>query len=170
MRMSNRRIFSILTLLLLLPVAAASVTRSNLLGKLLDPPMSITVDLSERKLFVYKDGELTETYNVAIGRADYPTPTGTFQSGKIEWGPRWVPPNSDWARDELPREAGDPENPMQGVKIYFQYPDYYIHGTNAPGSIGSAASHGCLRMTVGDAMALANEIEDYGTVTIVIQE
>lgn len=51
---------------------------------------------------------------------------------------------------------------MQGVKIYFKAPDYYIHGTNNPGSIGSAASHGCLRMTEGDAKALARRIQKAG--------
>jgi lipoprotein-anchoring transpeptidase ErfK/SrfK len=51
---------------------------------------------------------------------------------------------------------------MQGVKIYFRAPDYYIHGTNNPGSIGSAASHGCLRMTEGDAKALARRIQKAG--------
>jgi len=170
MRMSNRRIVSILMMLVLVPMVAAVANREHVLGRFLDPPMSITVDLSERQLMVYKNGELTETYGVAVGRDDFPTPTGSFQTGKIEWGPRWVPPKSDWARDEIPREAGDPENPMQGVKIYFQYPDYYIHGTNAPGSIGTAASHGCLRMNVGDAMALASEIEQYGSVPMTIQQ
>jgi len=167
MRMSNRRTVVLLILLVLVPFVAAV---PNLLSAFQDPPMSITVDLSDRELIVYEDGEVTQTYSVAIGRADYPTPTGVFQSGKIEWGPRWVPPKAEWARNEIPREAGDPENPMQGVKIYFQYPDYFIHGTNAPSSIGTAASHGCLRMDVGDAMALANQIEEHGSVTITIQE
>jgi lipoprotein-anchoring transpeptidase ErfK/SrfK len=51
---------------------------------------------------------------------------------------------------------------MQGVKIYFKAPYYFIHGTNDPGSIGEAASHGCIRMTAEDAMALAHRIEDAG--------
>lgn len=169
MRMSNHRIVSILMLLVLLPIVAA-VTRSNVMARFMDPPMTLTVDLSERVLRVHENGEVVQTYGVAIGTAEYPTPTGTFQTGKIEWGPGWVPPKAEWARDEVPRAPGDPENPMQGVKIYFQYPDYFIHGTNSPGSIGTAASHGCLRMQVGDAMALANEIERYGSVPLTIQE
>ena len=51
---------------------------------------------------------------------------------------------------------------MQGVKIYFRAPYYYIHGTNNPGSIGEAASHGCIRMTEEDAVALARRIERAG--------
>jgi lipoprotein-anchoring transpeptidase ErfK/SrfK len=51
---------------------------------------------------------------------------------------------------------------MRGVKIFFRAPDYFIHGTNAPGSIGEAASHGCIRMTEADATNLARRIERAG--------
>jgi lipoprotein-anchoring transpeptidase ErfK/SrfK len=51
---------------------------------------------------------------------------------------------------------------MQGVKIYFREPWYFIHGTNNPGSIGEAASHGCIRMTEGDAVAVGHWIEKMG--------
>jgi lipoprotein-anchoring transpeptidase ErfK/SrfK len=66
---------------------------------------------------------------------------------------------------------GASANPMQGVKIYFQAPDYFIHGTNDPESIGEAASHGCIRMTADDAMDLARRIERAGgSVRLVIRE
>ena len=58
----------------------------------------------------------------------------------------------DWARDLDYQPPGAPANPMQGVKIYFQAPYYFIHGTNDPESIGEAASHGCIRMTARDAV------------------
>jgi lipoprotein-anchoring transpeptidase ErfK/SrfK len=51
---------------------------------------------------------------------------------------------------------------MQGVKIYFREPWYYIHGTNDPGSIGTAASRGCLRMRASEAKELARLIERSG--------
>jgi len=51
---------------------------------------------------------------------------------------------------------------MQGVKIYFRAPYYFIHGTNNPGSIGEAASHGCIRMVPDDARELARRIERAG--------
>ena len=68
-----------------------------------------------------------------------------------------------------PREGGDPRNPMQGVKIYFREPWYFIHGTNKPGSIGSAASHGCLRMRTKDAKALARMISKHRSVVLIIE-
>jgi lipoprotein-anchoring transpeptidase ErfK/SrfK len=128
-----------------------------------DPdPLELSVDLSERRLYVRRGGEVVETYQVAVGRAGHPTPTGTFRTGRIEWNPRWVPPPREWARKLKPRAPGDPRNPMQGVKIYFREPWYYIHGTNDPASIGTAASRGCLRMRSADAKELARLIERSG--------
>jgi murein L,D-transpeptidase YcbB/YkuD len=54
---------------------------------------------------------------------------------------------------------------MQGVKIYFREPAYFIHGTNDPESIGSAASHGCVRMETSQAMALARRLMEHGGAT-----
>lgn len=133
-------------------------------------PLELRVDLSERRLEVRRGGELVESYGVAVGRPGHPTPTGTFTTGRIEWNPRWVPPPREWARKLKPRAGGDPRNPMQGVKIYFREPWYFIHGTNNPESIGSAASHGCLRMRTAEAKALARLIErNGGTATLVIR-
>ncbi|HEX7118321.1 MAG TPA: L,D-transpeptidase [Longimicrobiales bacterium] len=134
------------------------------------PGMRLKVDLSERKLYVIEDGETVQTYSIAVGTPNHPTPTGTFRTGRIVWNPSWNPPNSEWARGEKPRAPGDPKNPMRGVKIYFREPSYYIHGTNDPESIGTAASHGCIRMTEGDATALARRIENAGgSVPLVIE-
>lgn len=124
--------------------------------------VELRVDLSERKLYVVEGGDVVKTYGVAIGRRDHPTPTGSYRTGRIVWNPAWVPPPREWARNMKAREPGDPRNPMQGVKIYFREPWYYIHGTNDPGSIGSAASRGCLRMRTADAKALARLIQDSG--------
>ena len=127
-----------------------------------DPPMRLVVSLSARTLKVVEHGEVVRTYGVAVGRPRYPTPTGSFRTGFIDYNPRWKPPPSDWARNLKPREPGDPRNPIQGVKIFFREPYYYIHGTNDPESIGDAASHGCIRMETGDALALARRIERAG--------
>jgi lipoprotein-anchoring transpeptidase ErfK/SrfK len=130
----------------------------------------LAVDLSERRLYVLEGGEVVKTYPVAVGRRSNPTPTGTFRTGRIEWDPDWTPPPREWAKGLKPRKAGDPRNPMQGVKIYFREPWYYIHGTNDPGSIGTAASRGCVRMRPADAIALAHRIENSGgSVPLVIR-
>ena len=71
------------------------------------------------------------------------------------WNPSWRPPPSEWARDKKYEEPGSPGNPMGRVKIFFQEPDYYIHGTGLAGSLGRARSHGCIRMRNIDAVELA---------------
>ena len=120
-----------------------------------DAALRMVIDISERKLYVEEDGSRTQSYNVAVGTDNHPTPRGSFSVRRIIWNPRWVPPNSAWAKGEKPREPGDPKNPMGRVKIFFREPDFYIHGTNAESSIGTAASHGCVRMLNGDVIELA---------------
>jgi lipoprotein-anchoring transpeptidase ErfK/SrfK len=131
---------------------------------------SLRVDLSERELHVIENGEVVRTYGIAVGTRRHPTPAGRYRTGRIQWNPRWVPPPREWARGLKPREGGDPRNPMQGVKIYFREPWYFIHGTNDPASIGTAASHGCIRMRTEDAKELARMISDYGSLSLLIQQ
>lgn len=102
--------------------------------------------LADRKLHVTMGNGETRTYDVAIGTKAYPTPTGSFTISRIIWNPGWVPPNSKWARGKRARGPQDPGNPMKVAKIFFKQPDYYIHGTGHVESLGTAASHGCLRM------------------------
>ena len=124
--------------------------------------LSIRVDLSARELSVIEDGAVTDVYPVAIGKPSYPTPTGAFKIRRIIWNPRWVPPDSEWARNKQPREPGDPANPMGKVKIFFSEPDYYIHGTHETDSLGQAESHGCLRMRNSDVLTLARRVMNAG--------
>jgi lipoprotein-anchoring transpeptidase ErfK/SrfK len=127
-----------------------------------DPPIRLEVSLSDRAMRIIQHGDAVKTYDVAVGRPSHPTPTGRFRTGQIVWNPSWRPPDEEWARDLVRQPPGAKANPMQGVKIYFQAPDYYIHGTNDPDSIGEAASHGCIRMTVADATDLARRIRRTG--------
>jgi lipoprotein-anchoring transpeptidase ErfK/SrfK len=132
------------------------------LGRSTDGPITLEVSLSTRELRVIEGDSTVATYGVAVGRPSNPTPTGTFETGEIVWNPSWTPPPSNWAANKKYQPPGAASNPMQAVKIYFQAPYYFIHGTNDPGSIGEAASHGCIRMTADDASALAHRIEDAG--------
>jgi lipoprotein-anchoring transpeptidase ErfK/SrfK len=120
----------------------------------------MVIDISERKLHVEADGSRIKSYNVAVGTAGHPTPRGSFSVSRLIWNPRWVPPDSEWAKGEKVREPGDPKNPMGRVKIFFKEPTYYIHGTNAESSIGSAASHGCVRMLNDEVIDLARLLID----------
>ena len=125
-------------------------------------PFSITVDLSDRMLYVARGGETVREYRVAVGQSRHPTPTGSFRVGRLIWNPRWVPPDAEWAREKRAREPGDPRNPMGRVKIFFRAPDYYIHGTRETDSLGQAESHGCVRMRNADVIELARLVMENG--------
>ncbi|HVT43590.1 MAG TPA: L,D-transpeptidase [Thermoanaerobaculia bacterium] len=125
-------------------------------------PLRIEVRLSERSLDVFLDDERIKAYVVAIGKPDHPTPRGEFKIAHLVWNPRWVPPNSRWARNKKPTPPGHPDNPMKVVKLFFKEPDYYIHGTDADDSLGQEASHGCIRMAQGDVEELGKLAMEHG--------
>jgi L,D-transpeptidase ErfK/SrfK len=116
--------------------------------------LSITVDLSDRVLYVLDGERVVRRYPVAVGAADYPTPRGSFRISRMIWNPSWRPPASGWARSRKPEAPGAPGNPMGRIKIFFREPDFYIHGTGTPSSLGRAASHGCIRLRNVDAAEL----------------
>lgn len=155
------RLLPIFAGLLLVPQAGLSA--DPLPGPTNDvAPVRLEVDLSERTLYVYHAGELMNTFEVAVGEPEHPTPQGDFSIDRIEWNPDWVPPNEEWAEDKEKQAPDDPDNPMRGAKLFFNYPDYYIHGTDAPHTLGEAESHGCIRMRVGDVMELAEFVQEHG--------
>jgi lipoprotein-anchoring transpeptidase ErfK/SrfK len=118
---------------------------------------SIRIDISERKLYHYTDGALRKTYPVAVGMAAYPTPTGSFQIISKVVNPTWTPPNSDWARGMDPVPPG-PGNPLGTRWMGLNSPSIGIHGTYTGSSIGTAASHGCIRMRISDAEELFSRV------------
>src|SRR5215216_5908154 len=117
--------------------------------------LALSASLSAKTLTVARGSEVVKVYDIAVGADKHPTPSGAFAIRKIVWNPAWVPPDEQWAKGKQPTDPGHPENPMRLVKLFFQEPDYYIHGTDAVESLGQAASHGCLRMDPDDAAELA---------------
>jgi lipoprotein-anchoring transpeptidase ErfK/SrfK len=124
--------------------------------------LSLHVNLEERALHVYENQELISTYPISPGKDDNPTPTGQFTIRKVVWNPAWVPPNERWARGKSAKPPGHPENPMKRVKMFFKEPDYYIHGTGDVDSLGTPASHGCVRMDPDDVTELAQLVMAHG--------
>ena len=124
--------------------------------------LRLEVDLSTRQLSAWAGPNIVHSYRVAVGSDEKPTPTGTFKIRKLIWNPGWVPPDEKWARGKDPKDPGDPDNPMKRVKIFFQEPDYYIHGTADKDSMGKAESHGCVRMTPSEVTELAKLVMTYG--------
>jgi murein L,D-transpeptidase YcbB/YkuD len=125
------------------------------------PTLRIEVDLTERVLQVVEQGEVTRVYDVTVGKPGHRTPTGAYRISWLEWNPSWTPPNSSWARGRRPVGPG-PDNPMGRVKLFFRAPAYYVHGTAADEEIGSAASHGCVRLRNEDVVELGRLVMEHG--------
>ena len=117
----------------------------------------ITVDLSSTTLTLERNGKVVKTYRVAIGQPAYPTPTGTFKIVNKQKNPTWNPPDSPWAKGlgAIPPGEG---NPLGTRWIGTSAPAIGIHGTYADYSIGSAASHGCLRMHIPEVEQLYEQV------------
>lgn len=141
-------------------VVVALLTIGNLEAAVSD--LRLRVDLSDRTLEAMIGDEVIEAYPVSVGKSGHSTPTGQYRIAKVIWNPGWVPPPSRWARGKSAKRPGDPGNPMKRVKMFFREPTYYIHGTGEVDSLGSAASHGCIRMAPDDAEHLGKIVMEYG--------
>jgi lipoprotein-anchoring transpeptidase ErfK/SrfK len=122
-------------------------------------PVAITVSRSERRARLFVRGELVKTYTVAVGSPQYPTPTGRFVVQTMQRNPSWNVPNSSWAGDLAGQTipGGDPNNPLVARWIGFDG-SVGFHGTNSAGSLGTAASHGCVRMDPNDVIDLFKRV------------
>ena len=118
-------------------------------------PLNIAVSTQKKILVVRMNGQDVKKYDVAVGTTKHQTPMGRFGVRHIVWNPAWVPPKATWSKGKQPAAPNDPKNPMKVVKLFFQEPDYYIHGTDQEDTIGAAASHGCIRMAQADVYDLA---------------
>lgn len=118
----------------------------------------IVVDQSECKLYFYSAGKLVKTYPVAVGQPAWPTPNGTFEVVVMAKDPTWIPPDSPWAKglEPVPPGAG---NPLGTRWIGTSASGVGIHGTPASYSIGTHASHGCIRMYISDVEELYEYVE-----------
>ena len=119
--------------------------------------MSIEVDVKARRLHVLKGGQRTASHPVAVGSTEWPTKTGDWTITQVVWNPDWTPPDESWAEERLPRESGDPKNPMGRAQLVYD-PPRSIHGTNQPASIGKPVSHGSIRLANDVIVKLAKDV------------
>jgi lipoprotein-anchoring transpeptidase ErfK/SrfK len=115
----------------------------------------ITVSKGEFKLRLFKHLKLRRTFPVAVGQPAYPTPEGRFHIQDKQIDPVWSVPNSPWAGElgGTTVAGGSAANPLKARWMGIAN-GVGIHGTGEDWSIGSAASHGCVRMHVWDVKAL----------------
>ena len=117
------------------------------------PRSGVVINVAEMRIYYYPKGEpVVRTWPISIGRVGWETPLGKTSIVRKKAYPTWYPPESireEAAREgnPLPRVVGPgPDNPLGTHALYLGFPEYLIHGTNKPFSIGMRVSHGCIRM------------------------
>lgn len=112
---------------------------------------TLVVDRAANELYVYRGFKLAKTYPVATGTPEYETPAGEWTIIDKVVNPTWVNPAPDgWGASLPPVIPGGPGSPLGTRALYLDAPGIRIHGTYDVGSIGTAASHGCIRMLIED--------------------
>jgi lipoprotein-anchoring transpeptidase ErfK/SrfK len=133
-----------------------------------EAPGTIIIDTPNTYLYYVLGGGQAIRYGIGVGRDGF-TWSGTQSiTRKAEW-PNWTPPSEMIARQPyLPRfMAGGPGNPLGARAMYLGGTIYRIHGTNAPGTIGTHVSSGCIRLTNEDVSDLYSRV-NVGTKVIVL--
>jgi lipoprotein-anchoring transpeptidase ErfK/SrfK len=107
------------------------------------------------KLELWKNLKLKKTYSIAVGKVGMDTPAGLYNIANKAENPAWHVPNSDWAGSLAGSvvPGGAPNNPLKARWLGIA-DGVGIHGTSESWSIGSRASHGCIRMHVPDVIDL----------------
>ena len=144
-----------------------SIPRERVSAPVAQPPGSIYISTSERRLYLILGNGEALRYGIGVGRDGFRWSGTHHISAKKEW-PGWTPPAEMRARrPDLPRYLpGGIENPLGARAMYLGSTLYRIHGSNEPETIGHAVSSGCFRMTNEDAIDLYNRVS-VGTLVVV---
>jgi lipoprotein-anchoring transpeptidase ErfK/SrfK len=122
-------------------------------------PAVVIVDRKSFRLTLYKDLRPRKTYRIAIGQVGLETPAGLYHVQNKAINPAWHVPDSDWA-GKLKGKVIPPDDPRNPIEARWMgiYDGAGIHGTTAINSLGTAASHGCIRMAIPDVIELFDEV------------
>ena len=133
-----------------------------------EAPGTIIIDTPNTYLYLVLGNGQAMRYGIGIGRDGFTWSGVQTITRKAEW-PAWTPPPEMIARQPyLPRHmAGGPGNPLGARAMYLGGTIYRIHGTNAPETIGTRVSSGCLRLTNQDVKDLYSRVS-VGTKVIVL--
>jgi lipoprotein-anchoring transpeptidase ErfK/SrfK len=129
---------------------------------------TIIIDTPNTYLYLVTGNGQAIRYGIGVGRDGFTWSGIQTISKKAEW-PNWTPPAEMIARQPyLPRfMAGGPGNPLGARAMYLGGTVYRIHGTNAPETIGTHVSSGCIRLTNADVADLYSRV-NVGTKVIVL--
>jgi lipoprotein-anchoring transpeptidase ErfK/SrfK len=122
-------------------------------------PAVVIINRGSFQLTLYKKLQRAKTYGIAVGQVGLETPAGRYSIQNKAVNPAWHVPDSDWAGDLRGKviPGDDPSNPIKARWMGI-YDGAGIHGTDAEGSIGTAASHGCIRMRIPEVKELYEQV------------
>lgn len=126
------------------------------------PEIRITVNVPAFQLTLWQNGKEVKTYQIGIGRREFPLPASLRYATQIVFNPEWVPPDSSWVDEHNVTpgervEADDPRNPLGKIKIPLGK-GILIHQASRPSDLGNLVSHGCVRLLTDDLFDLAEKI------------
>jgi lipoprotein-anchoring transpeptidase ErfK/SrfK len=122
-------------------------------------PRYIYIDRGSYTLRFYSHLRLKKTYPIAVGQQGLETPAGLYHAQDKQVDPSWHVPNSAWAGSLAGQVIPPgPADPLKARWIGI-FDGAGIHGTDDIGSLGSAASHGCVRMAVSDVIDLYDRVD-----------
>jgi lipoprotein-anchoring transpeptidase ErfK/SrfK len=133
--MKFRSAAKIVGLALLAAIATSAQTSASVVAK---------IDLGEQNMNVYVDGKLRHSWSISSGRRGYETPTGNYRPQRL-------------AKEWYSRQYDDAPMPYS---VFFNA-GYAIHGGHS--RVGGRASHGCIRLTTGNAAKFYNLVSSYGS-------
>jgi len=130
-------------------------------------PDYIIINRNGFQLRYYHRLKLQKTYTIAVGQQGLETPAGLYDVQNKQVNPSWHVPNSSWAGSLAGQVI--PPGPQDPLKARWMGINggAGIHGTEDVGSLGSAASHGCIRMGIPDVIDLYDKV-DVGTPVYII--
>jgi lipoprotein-anchoring transpeptidase ErfK/SrfK len=133
-----------------------------------EAPGTIIIDTPHTYLYYVLGNGQAMRYGIGVGRDGFTWSGTQAVTKKAQW-PDWTPPPEMIARQPyLPRHmAGGPGNPLGARAMYLGSTEYRIHGTNAPETIGTHVSSGCIRLTNEDVSDLYSRV-NVGTKVIVL--
>ncbi len=152
------RLMILSKLILALSASASAQTAANVQSAG-EVKHALVVSLPDRRMALLENGSVKKVYVVAVGKKSTPSPTGTFTIVSHLSNPTY----SHRGRVVAP----GPDNPVGTRWMGLSLKGYGIHGTNAPKSIGQAASHGCIRMSKVDLEELFDTVRAGDQVEIV---
>jgi lipoprotein-anchoring transpeptidase ErfK/SrfK len=118
--------------------------------------LRIEINLTRRRLTLFQGKQTLKVYPVAVGKSGWETPLGQFQVRQMYENPPWRNP---FTGEVIPGGSGDNPLGRRWIGFWTNGKNWVgMHGTPKPGTVGQAASHGCIRMFNRDIEELFTKV------------